>query len=162
MVFNLRARVPRLAGQPSTFYVLLNALIFTALIHYWSGWAWSGRSNWANSPHEHDDDGHVAPPPPVQQQPPPPKPVAPAPKIVETPTSRLPAFCDVCGPEDVWCSKFGSVSNTRVCSTCSSRLTAETSLPARDPLKAQTLVYDASCAKLKPERPSRSRFWAVA
>jgi len=112
MVFNLRARVPRLAGQPSTFYVLLNALIFTALIHYWSGWAWSGRSNWANSPHEHDDDGHVAPPPPVQQQPPPPKPVAPAPKIVETPTIRLPAFCDVCGPEDVWCSKFGSVSNT--------------------------------------------------
>ncbi|KAH7106458.1 hypothetical protein BKA62DRAFT_612217 [Auriculariales sp. MPI-PUGE-AT-0066] len=111
MSFNIRSRTPRWAGQPSTFLLLLNACLLTALLHYWSHWnaygpqvsVWVGHHSHSHA-HDNDDDvrahfnvHHAAPPPPSPPPPPPPASAA----------DNLPGFCNVCGPEDIFCEKYG-------------------------------------------------------
>ncbi|KAH7106459.1 hypothetical protein BKA62DRAFT_766006 [Auriculariales sp. MPI-PUGE-AT-0066] len=122
MFYSLRIRTPRWAGQFSTFLLLLNACMLTALIHYWTGmhlpsslslWDRAPSKFWRHHHHHHHhaaadkehDDLHVAPPQAGRKDAPLDK--SPAPALNAQNGSTLPGFCNVCGPEDTFCRKYG-------------------------------------------------------
>ncbi|EJD41058.1 hypothetical protein AURDEDRAFT_153366 [Auricularia subglabra TFB-10046 SS5] len=108
MAFALKPRAPRWAGQPSTFFLLLNACLLTGLLHYWVvGFdspapisVWVGHEQ----PFEQDRQAYELP---VDRdrpllgnanaEPPAPATVGPA-----------GTSCDACGADDALCNKYGA------------------------------------------------------
>lgn len=77
----LRFRAPRWAGQPSTFFLILNACLLTALVHYWTNGFYGPHASISVWVGEHDR------------------------ARVEPESSA--SDCGICGPDDPICAKYG-------------------------------------------------------
>ena len=203
MVFAQRTRLLRWAGQPSTFYLLLNAVLLTGLIHYWSGWSLSSQHfAWFTAHDSLETDApsastlptHLVPqthaaivpppvPPPVSLSlPPSPPPVStsappnipPSAFPITSLANQLPGFCNLCGPEDAYCKKYGCVTIqiharkyhhidfTLFSLSAFDNHTAFIYWHARVALKVPTHGSIASCATLPLANPRRLRSSAAA